>query len=93
VGAFRSPSSARGEGTAKAGGRRCRGMRIVGGMGIMTWGERRLRGRHWVRAGTGTHPLPPSHALGAQGRGVIYPWRAPRAASRLLYAPAGLALG
>jgi hypothetical protein len=38
-------------------------------------------------------PLPPSHALGAHGRGVIYPCPVPRAAARLRCAPAGLALG
>ena len=68
AGPFRSPSrrrSARGEGTAKAGGRRSRGMGIMGGMGVVLGGERRRTGGHWVRAGTETHP--PSPLIGARG--------------------------
>jgi len=38
-------------------------------------------------------PLPPSHALGAHGRGVSHLCPVPRAAARLRCAPASLALG
>jgi hypothetical protein len=73
VGPLRSPSrrpSARGEGTAEAGVRRSRGMGIMGGMGVVTRGERGRTGGHWLRAGRKpTLPFPPPMRSGRMGGG------------------------